>query len=298
MGSFSWLRADASTNTKKINIAFGDEFTCLIPKEFGGGKITGFYQDYGHIGFYKDDYENVKYDMYELLAFWNKDMPYPYEEGKTVGDFLEYDGDFPNLKEIDKYTDNNRDIGIDIGCYNKNIEKLKYPLKLVSVNYGKTHTYEDCSNRSFGDPYQGCPCTWNEFIDEFSPQYLHIGIYKLLKEKALTTNNWMFETKILDYLHFYKKKAAFNDDCLFNLREKIRNCLKDIEIEKYSIKKEKEKKEPNKDRISFYENLIGKYKAEISSLKEQITKHTNELLADLENNNDCEQSNAEIDKDI
>ena len=100
MGSFSWLRAD--TNTKTINISFGDEFTCLIPKEFGGGKITGFYQDYGHIGFYKDDYENVKYDMYELLAFWNKDMPYPYEEGKTVGDFLEYDGDFPNLKEIDK----------------------------------------------------------------------------------------------------------------------------------------------------------------------------------------------------
>lgn len=200
MGSFSWLRADA--NTKTINISFGDEFTCLIPKEFGGGKITGFYQDYGHIGFDKYDYENVKYDMYELLAFWNKDMPYPYEEGKTVGDFLEYDGDFPNLKEIDKYTDNNRDIGIDIGCYNKNIEKLKYPLKLVSVNYGKTHTYEECLNKSFTDPNQGCPCTWNEFIDEFRPQYLHIGIYKLLKEKALTTNNYTLRTKILDYLHF------------------------------------------------------------------------------------------------
>lgn len=298
MGSFSWLRADASTNTKTINISFGDKFTCLIPKEFGGGKITGFYQDYGHISFDKYDYENVKYDMYELLAFWNKDMPYPYEEGKTVGDFLEYDGDFPNLKEIDKYTDNNRSIGIDIGCYNKDIEKSKYPLKLVSVNYGKIHTYEECLNKSYTDPNQGCPCTWNEFIDEFRPQYLHIGLYKLLKEKALTTNNCTLRTKILDYLHFYKKEAAFNDDYLFKIREKIRNCYKDIEIDQYCIKKEKKKKEPNKDRISIYEDLIKKDKIKIASLKEQITKHTNELLYDLENNNGCEQSNAEIDKDI
>lgn len=298
MGSFSWLRADASTNTETINITFGDEFTCLIPKEFGGGKITGFYQDYGHIGFDEDDYENVKYDMYELLAFWNKDMPYPYEKGKTVGDFLEYDGDFPNLKEIDKYTNNNRDIGIDIGCYNKDIEKSKYPLKLVSVDYGKTHIYEDCLNKSYTDPYQGCPCTWNEFINEFRPQYLHIGIYKFLKEKAFTTNNCMLETKILDYLHFYKKEAAFSDSFLFSLREKIRNCLKDIEIDKYIIKKEKEKKEFNKDRISVYENLIEKNKTKISSLKEQIIKHTNELLSDLEENPDYEQNNTEIDKDI
>lgn len=126
-------------------------------------------------------------------------------------------------------------------------------------------------------------------------------IYKLLKEKALTTNNYTLRTEILDYLHFYKKEAAFNDDCLFNLREKIRNCFKNIEIAQYCIKKEKEKKELNKDKISIYEDyesLIKQNKIEIASLKEQITKHTNELLADLENNNDCEQSNAEIDKDI
>ena len=33
MGSFSWLRANV--DTEKANIAEGDKFACLIPKEFG-----------------------------------------------------------------------------------------------------------------------------------------------------------------------------------------------------------------------------------------------------------------------
>lgn len=37
MGSFSWLRANV--DTEKANIAEGDKFACLIPKEFGGGYI-------------------------------------------------------------------------------------------------------------------------------------------------------------------------------------------------------------------------------------------------------------------
>jgi hypothetical protein len=34
MGSFSWLRADVTSN--KANVSLEDRFACLIPKEFGG----------------------------------------------------------------------------------------------------------------------------------------------------------------------------------------------------------------------------------------------------------------------
>ena len=68
MGSFSWLRANV--DTEKANIACGDKFACLIPKEFGGGYIEDTYQDYGNLGTKEDG--RPKYDLYELLAFWNK----------------------------------------------------------------------------------------------------------------------------------------------------------------------------------------------------------------------------------
>ena len=137
MGSFSWNKADKLTNIE--NIARGKVFKFLIPKEFGGGFIKDRYQDYGYLGT-KEDGE-PKYDMYELLAFWN--------DAKG----LDYDGEKPLMKEIDKYTDLNRNKGIDIGCYNDEILKLKYPLKLVSASF--KGTYEDCPDPSFNDPWQG-----------------------------------------------------------------------------------------------------------------------------------------------
>lgn len=151
MGSFSWLRANI--NTEKVNIAYNDKFACLIPKEFGGGYIIDSYQDYGYLGIKEDG--SPKYDLYELLAFWNKDRPYFHGIGKTVENNLHYNGDFPNLKEIDEFTNKNRHIGIDIGCYDREIDRLKYPLKLVSVSYAKNHTYEDCPYKSFSDTEQG-----------------------------------------------------------------------------------------------------------------------------------------------
>lgn len=151
MGSFSWLRANV--DTEKANIACGDKFACLIPKEFGGGYIEDTYQDYGNLGTKENG--RPKYDMYELLAFWNNDRPYFHGTGETVKDNLHYNGDFPNLKEIDEFADANRSIGIDIGCYDREIDRLKYPLKLVSISYAKNHTYEDCPYKSFGDIEQG-----------------------------------------------------------------------------------------------------------------------------------------------
>ena len=137
MGSFSWNKADDLTNTE--NIAYNRLFKFLIPKEFGGGFIKDNYQDYGYLGT-KENGE-PKHDMYELLAFWNK------------ADNLTFDGEYPLMKEIDKHTDRNRGKGIYIGCYDKDILRLKYPLKLVSVSF--KGTYEDLETCSLGDPDQG-----------------------------------------------------------------------------------------------------------------------------------------------
>ena len=136
MGSFSWNKADKLTTTE--NVAYDRPFKFLIPKEFGGGFIKDYYQDYGYLGT-KDDGE-PKFDMYELLAFWNKAD-------------VKYNGEFPLMKEIDEHTDRNRSKGIDIGCYDNDILNLKYPLKLVSVSF--KGTYEDLETCSLGDPDQG-----------------------------------------------------------------------------------------------------------------------------------------------
>lgn len=137
MGSFSWNKADKLTSIE--NVAYGAPFKFLIPKEFGGGFIKDKYQDYGYLGVKEDG--KPKYDMYELQAFWN------------VPDKVIYDGEFPMLKEIDEYTDKNRNKGIDIGCYDQEILKLKYPLKLVSSSF--KGSYEDLEDCSLGDPDQG-----------------------------------------------------------------------------------------------------------------------------------------------
>ena len=162
MGSFSWLKAD--NLTRVANIVEGAPFKLLIPKEFGGGFIKDHYQDYGYIGTKEDG--SPKYDMYELLAFWNAGMQnrtytkrgndgdanVTYKDD-IIKDRLWWNGEFPLLKEIDEHTDHNRCIGIDIGCYDNEIDLLEYPLKLVSASY--KGTYEECEGVSYNDPYQG-----------------------------------------------------------------------------------------------------------------------------------------------
>ena len=137
MGSFSWNKADSLTQIE--NVAYGSVFKFLIPKEFGGGFIKEKYQDYGYLGTKPDG--EPQFDMYELLALWNE----PHS--------CKYDGEFNSLKEIDEYTDENRGYGIDIGCYNKEVDRLRYPLKLVSASFNGT--YEDLDTPSYGDPDQG-----------------------------------------------------------------------------------------------------------------------------------------------
>lgn len=141
MGSFSWTRADATT--KRSNLTDGDSYKILIPKEFGGGFIKDKYYDYGYV-FYNTDHEA---DLYGILAYWN------HCDGMT------YNCDhYPKtMEEILKYGNttlqSNRTKGISIECHDEKIDKLEYPLKLVSASY--KGTYEDCKGRSYSDPNQG-----------------------------------------------------------------------------------------------------------------------------------------------
>lgn len=141
MGSFSWTRADKTT--KRSNLTYGDSYKILIPEEFGGGFIKDRYYDYGYV-FHGTDKEA---DLYGILAYWNKcdGMIYDGEEyPSTMKDILE------RGKTL---LQSNRCKGIDIGCYDEQIDKLKYPLKLVSASY--KGTYEGCDMRSYSDPEQG-----------------------------------------------------------------------------------------------------------------------------------------------
>lgn len=162
MGSFSWIRADKTT--KRKNLTYGDSYKILVPKEFGGGYIKDIYYDYGYVfekefenknRFYVDGQGNkteakpewANNDLYGILAYWNDC------EG------LEFDGNSKptNMCDILSYgqtrNQDNRCKGIHIGCYDNQVDTLKYPLKLVSASY--KGTYEDCEMRSYDDPDQG-----------------------------------------------------------------------------------------------------------------------------------------------
>ena len=143
MGSFSWIRADRTTERK--NLTDGDVYKILIPKEFGGGYIKDTYYDYGYVFEYDDTRE--KADLYGILAYWNKceGMIFDGEEYPSTMEDI--------LKRGKTCLQDNRCKGIDIGCYDKQIDELRYPLKLVSESY--QGTYEECDMRSYGDPEQG-----------------------------------------------------------------------------------------------------------------------------------------------
>ena len=149
MGSFSWLRADKVT--KRKNLTCGDRYKILIPQEFGGGFIKDTDYDYGIVFEYGGAKKTA--DLYGILAYWNKCEGMIYEGDEypsTIEDILE---------RGNTCLQNNRCKGIDIGCYREQIDKLKYPLKLVSVSY--KGNYEDCEMRSYSDPDQGfCKTYW------------------------------------------------------------------------------------------------------------------------------------------
>lgn len=129
MGCFSWCLMDT-----RQELVMGQPFKVLIPEAFGGGEIITEYDDYGRF-----DFENREHDLYEIVAAWNKGIIEVDEYG---------------LVASNDNTDDNRAVGISIGCYDHEIAQLKYPLRLVSISDKKS--YEDYDGMfSIGAPSQG-----------------------------------------------------------------------------------------------------------------------------------------------
>lgn len=160
MGSFSWTRAESTTI--RANFTEGDSYKLLVPKEFGGGYISDTYFDYGYVfygedsnGEYVDGEGNVykasefgENDIYGILAYLNNCEELEYEPEVTYPKTM-----YEILKYGNTLRQDNRCIGIEIGCYDSEMDKLKFPLKLVSASY--KGTYEDCKGKSYSDPNQG-----------------------------------------------------------------------------------------------------------------------------------------------
>lgn len=272
MGSFSWLRADVSTD--RANIAIRDNFACLIPKEFGGGKIIDNYRDYGDL---YDEKTGKKYDMYELLAFWNKDMS--YGDG-TVKDYLKWDGEFPNLKSKDNYTNDNRSIGINIGCYDEDMQYLKYPLKLVSYNYGINNTYEECQFRSFSDPAQGFEKnSWLDICKMYEYSQVQPDFYKMLVYKKLILLNKQDLSKnsqeTLNRINCFIKNCKISNNSIIDLDAKRKKSEDTIEIANlWKIVYYDDVKQQQ-----FYDLQIEKNNDEITNIDKQINDITTEFKA-------------------
>ena len=144
MGCFSWCLID-----ERKELMEGQPFKMLIPLEFGGGSIQSTYDDYGNFTI-----SNMMFDLYEILAFWNQ------PQSVTVGEPVMFGVRSANeyLAEGVDLTTHNRNIGIDIGCYDKDAAKLKYPLRLVSPSF--MGTYESLDGQfSIGAPNQGWDAT-------------------------------------------------------------------------------------------------------------------------------------------
>lgn len=200
MGSYSWTRAEATT--RRSNITYGDKYKILVPKKFGGGYIKDIYFDYGQLfrfdsscssySCYVDGegdihrFEDVA-DLYGILAYWNKCEPMEYAGiayPQTMIDILKC-----GLTDAQ----HNRCRGIRIGCYSGDIDKLQYPLKLVSASY--KGTYEECKGRSYADPNQG----FREYTWEHSEYAEYLAKLKVAESSAELTETAESGTRSLKF---------------------------------------------------------------------------------------------------
>lgn len=156
MGQFSWIYAD--TNKQLVDDKQADTFL-LVPKEFhhkyGKAIYEGCYDGYGNFG---------KYDVYDLVLEWNKEMIPEIIRRIKKGNWhcSVNENDINNLqnyfdgKEISCEA---RWLGIIMACYDEDNFALEYPIKITS----KEMDYENTS-ASKSDPNQGWE--WDEEDEE------------------------------------------------------------------------------------------------------------------------------------
>lgn len=143
MGQFSWITADTK---KQILCNQWHKVYVLVPETYGGKSIMETcYDGYGHFG---------GYDIYELVAIWNKG--FLTKENIEKPTLEEYDGNEyyyqsavkryeHNLQRIYDYQsgkseeymcktygdDWSRELGICIAYSDKRNKSLKYPIKIA-----------------------------------------------------------------------------------------------------------------------------------------------------------------------
>lgn len=154
MGQFSWLYSD--TGKQVIDNKKADTYLLVPPpfqEKYGKAIYEWCYDGYGHFG---------RYDVYELIIEWNRDMiPEIIRRAKngnwrcshTKNDIWElqryYDGE-PITSEL-------RWLGILIACYDEDNFALEYPIKITS----REMDYKD-AKPSESDPNQGWECYEDE----------------------------------------------------------------------------------------------------------------------------------------
>jgi len=147
MGQFSWIYSD--TNKQVINDRKADTYL-LVPKAFqdkyGKAIYEGCYEGYGEFG---------GYDVYDLIAEWNKEMIPEIIRRIKNGTWhcSANENDIVNLRNYYEGKEINcelRWLGIVMACYDEDNFALEYPIKITS----KEMEYKN-ANASESDPDQG-----------------------------------------------------------------------------------------------------------------------------------------------
>lgn len=149
MGQFSWIYSD--TEKQVIDNKIADTYL-LVPKAFQGkyGKAIyeKCYDEYGRFG---------KYDVYELILEWNKEMiPEIIRRIKNGNWHCSVNAN--DIFNLQNYHDGKeiscelRHLGIIMACYDEDNFSLEYPIKITSREI--EYEYADASE---SDPNQGWP---------------------------------------------------------------------------------------------------------------------------------------------
>lgn len=148
MGQFSRIYANTNRN---IRVGEFKNSYLLVPKPFqdkyGEVIIERCYDGYGRYG---------SYDVYDLIAEWNKEFIPEMLEYVKAGEWESdpCDSDIANLQafyEGKEITCEQRIIGILMACYDADNERLPYPIKVTT----RKMDYDDVPP-SKNDPNQGC----------------------------------------------------------------------------------------------------------------------------------------------
>lgn len=152
MGQFSWIYSDSKEQL--LDDVEHDTYLLVPPKfqdKYGEYIYEPCYEGYGEFG---------GYDVFELIAEWNREfIPQMIElidKGKwKCGTFCQKDIllKYYNGEHLDK--DDVREVGIEMACYDEDNERLPYPIKIVEDK--DIFSYERIKP-SMVDPDQG----WKE----------------------------------------------------------------------------------------------------------------------------------------